>query len=152
MTAAGQRFVTPLTFASLTGRRVFTSLWESGDYHDAQHLSLTEAADLFVIAPATANMIGKIARGIADDLVSTMVMAAASPMLLAPAMNTRMWENPVLQENVRSLEERGCHIVGPGEGWLACGTVGKGRMAEPDEILAEAVAILKRNTPKKKIK
>jgi phosphopantothenoylcysteine decarboxylase/phosphopantothenate--cysteine ligase len=149
MTAAGQRFVTPLTFESLTGRRVFTSLWESQDAYDPQHLSLTESADLFVIAPATANLIGKIAHGIADDLVSTMVMAAAGPVLLAPAMNTRMWEKPVVQENLKTLAERGARIVPPGEGWLACGTVGMGRMAEPEEILAQVGALLKQGTSKK---
>ncbi len=147
MTAAGQRFVTPLTFESLTGRRVFTSLWDAGDHHDPQHLSLTEAADLFIIAPATANIIGKIAGGIADDLVSTMVMAAAGPVLLAPAMNTRMWDNPIVQQNLRTLIERGFRCVEPGEGWLACRAIGKGRMAEPEDILAEAVAILKQGKP-----
>jgi phosphopantothenoylcysteine decarboxylase/phosphopantothenate--cysteine ligase len=149
MTAAGQRFVTPLTFETLTGRRVFTSLWDSEDHHDPQHLSLTEAADLFVIAPATANIIAKIAHGIADDLVSTMVMSAACPLLLAPAMNTRMWENPILQENLQSVVNRGCRIVPPGEGWLACRTVGLGRMAEPEQILAQAVTVLMEGTPKK---
>ena len=149
MTAAGQRFITPLTFETLTGRQVFTSLWDARGYHDPQHLALTDAADLFVIAPATANMIGKIVGGICDDLVSTMVMSAACPVLLAPAMNTRMWENPVVQENVQSLAKRGYRILPPGEGWLACRKVGKGRMAEPGEILSEAVAILKHASPKK---
>ncbi len=152
MTAAAQRFLTPLTFETLTGRRVYTSLWDAADCHDPQHLSLTETADLFIIAPATANIIGKIAHGIADDLVSTMALAAASPILLAPAMNTRMWENPVVHENLQSLTRRGCWIVPPGEGWLACRTVGAGRMAEPETILTEALAVLKQASPKKHAK
>jgi phosphopantothenoylcysteine decarboxylase/phosphopantothenate--cysteine ligase len=149
MTAAGQRFVTPLTFETLTGRRVFTSLWDAEDHHDPQHLSLTAAADIFLIAPATANIIAKMAHGIADDLVSTMLMSAACPVLLAPAMNTRMWENPVMQQNLQSVIQRGCRVVPPGEGWLACRTVGLGRMAEPEQILAEAIAILRQTTPQR---
>lgn len=148
MTAAGERFVTPLTFQTLTARRVFTSLWDAGDHHDPQHLHLTEAAQLFVIAPATANMIGKIAHGIADDLVSTMVLSASCPVLLAPAMNTRMWENPVVQQNLEQVASQGRRIVPPGEGWLACRTVGMGRMAEPEEILSQAVAILREHPSK----
>ena len=150
MTAAGQRFVAPLTFQTLTGRRVFTDLWDAFDYYDPQHLAPTEQADLLVIAPATANIIGKIAHGIADDLVSTMVLAAASPVLLAPAMNARMWDNPIVRENLRFLTERGYHVVPPGEGWLACGTIGKGRMAEPEDILAAAEKLLGRRPPKRK--
>ena len=148
LTQAGRRFITPLTFETLTGRQVFTGLWDAVETHDPQHLSLTERADLFVIAPATANIIGKLAHGLADDLVSTMALAAAGPILLAPAMNTRMWENPAVQENLRTLEKRGAFIAPPGEGWLACRTVGKGRMAEPEEILAHAVALLDRCPPK----
>ncbi len=148
MTAAAQRFVTPLTFEALSRRRVFTSLWDSENHHDSQHLSLTEAADLYIIAPATANIIGKIACGIADDLVSTMVLSADSPILLAPAMNTRMWENTAVRDNLRTLEQRGFEIVPPEEGWLACGTIGAGRMAEPQTILTKATAILERTPPK----
>jgi phosphopantothenoylcysteine decarboxylase/phosphopantothenate--cysteine ligase len=110
---------------------------------------LTEAADLFVIAPATANIIGKIAAGIADDLVSTLLAAASSPVLLAPAMNTRMWENPIVQQNLEQLAGQGRRIVPPGEGWLACRTVGRGRMAEPEEILSQTVAILREPQSKK---
>ena len=142
MTEAAQRFVTALTFESLTARQVFTSLWDAATYHDPQHLRLTEAADLFILAPATANMIGKIAHGLADDLVSTMVMSADCPVLLAPAMNTRMWENKLVQANVQALAKTGYPIVGPGDGWLACRTVGAGRMAEPDEIFSAAVRLL----------
>jgi len=147
MTAAGQRFVTPLTFETLTARRVFTSLWDAGEHYDPQHLNLTQAAHLFIVAPATANTIGKVAHGIADDLVSTMLMSAACPVLLAPAMNTGMWENPTVQQNLQSLITRGLGVVPPGQGWLACRRVGAGRMAEPAEIIKAAVAILARTTP-----
>ncbi len=149
MTASAQPFVTPLTFESLSARRVYASMWDASEHHDPQHLSLTEKADLFIIAPATANIIAKAAVGIADDLVSTMILSAASPLLFAPAMNTRMWENTVVQENVDKLTRRGCHVVPPGEGWLACRTVGAGRMAEPDQILREACAILLRKPPRR---
>lgn len=144
LTDAACRFVTPLTFQSLTNRAVFTSLWESQDRFDPQHVGLIEQADLLVIAPATANCIGKIANGIADDLVSTLAMTAlwSVPVLLAPAMNTRMWKNPVVQANLGRLAEYGAHTVGPDEGWLACRTVGKGRMAEPTEILSAVKRIL----------
>lgn len=148
MTRSARRFVGPLTFQSLTARRVFTSLWDAGHYHDPQHIRLTEAADLFLIAPATANIIGKIAAGIADDLVSTMVMSADCPVVLAPAMNTRMWENPIVQQNVSRLRQCGYHIVAPGRGWLACRTIGPGRMAEPETILEEVTARLRSAPPK----
>ncbi len=147
MTAAAQRFITPLTFEALTARRVYTGMWHPSETHDPQHLTLTEAADLFIVAPATANIIAKAAHGIADDLVSTLLLSAASPVLLAPAMNTRMWENPVVQSNLSALRQRGYHEVPPGEGWLACRTVGKGRMAEPEAILEAAAALLRGLNP-----
>lgn len=149
MTDSAQRFITPLTFESLSGRRVYRGLWEESETHDPQHLSLTEAADLFIIAPATANMIGKLAHGIADDLVSTLALSAASPLLLAPAMNTRMWDNPAVQDNLKLLRTRGVHAVGPTDGWLACRAVGMGRMAEPETILSEAMALLRHHAPKR---
>jgi phosphopantothenoylcysteine decarboxylase/phosphopantothenate--cysteine ligase len=151
MTDSAQKFIAPLTFQSLTGRAVFTSVWQSEQRHDPQHIALTDRADLMIIAPATANIIGKIASGIADDLVSSLAMTASSacPILLAPAMNTRMWESPAVQANMERLKGFGLSTVGPGEGWLACRTVGKGRMAEPTEILAAAKAILLKKPPKK---
>lgn len=142
MTEAATRFVTPLTFQSLTLRKVFTSAWDAEGYHDPQHLRLTEGADLFIVAPATANMIGKIAHGIADDLISTMVMSTACPVLLAPAMNTRMWDNPIVQANIKTLARAGYALVGPNAGWLACRTVGAGRMSEAEEVVAAAVEML----------
>jgi len=143
MTESGTRFVTPLTFQSLTHRQVFTSMWAAEGYYDPQHLALTESADLFLVAPCTANLIGKFAGGIADDLVSTLMMARDCPALLAPAMNTRMWGNPIVQRNVATLRELGYVFVEPADGWLACGTVGRGRMADPDIIVDAVAALLK---------
>jgi len=148
MTEAGTRFVTPLTFQALTGRQVFTSMWMPAGRYDPVHLSLTEMADLLLIAPATADLIGKFAAGIADDLVSTLMIGRDCRVLLAPAMNTRMWENPIVERNVAALRELGCAFVGPEEGRLACGTVGRGRMAEPETIIEAAASLLKQHPPK----
>ena len=149
MTRAARRFVGPTTFQALTGRRVLTSLWSTDDPDDVQHIALTGAADLVLIAPATANIIGKIASGIAADAVTTLVISAASPVVLAPAMNDRMWANPIVQRNVAALKQHGFTLVGPGEGWLACRSIGPGRMAEPGEILETIAAKLKSYPPKK---
>lgn len=148
MTDAGTRFVTPLTFQALTRRQVFTTMWQTEGYYDPQHLSLTELADLFLVAPATANLIGKFAGGIGDDLVSTLVLGRDCPVLLAPAMNTRMWENPVVQRNITTLRELGMSLVDPAEGWLACGTIGAGRMAEPETIIEAVVQNLRKKPAK----
>lgn len=148
MTEAACRFVGPITFQALTGRPVLTSLWAAHDPGDVQHITRTEAADLLVVAPATANMLGKIAAGIADDLVSTLVISAASPVLLAPAMNNRMWSNAAVQRNVKTLTEAGFHSIGPAEGWLACRGIGPGRMVEAHDLFERAVQLLKANPPK----
>ncbi len=148
MTEAGTRFVGPVTFQALTGRRVFTSLWDADDRHDLHHVRLAERADLFLIAPATANIIGKMATGIADDLVSTMALSADSPILLAPAMNDRMWTNPVVEQNVERLRSFGVHFVGPETGWLSCRTIGVGRMAEPETIIDAVTKLLTAHRPK----
>jgi len=148
MTDAGTKFVGPATFQALSGRQVFTTLWQSQDYYDPQHLTLTEVADLFLVAPATANLIGKFASGIADDLVSTLMMGRDGPVMLAPAMNTRMWENPVLQRNIQTLRDFGYLFIEPTEGWLACRAVGKGRMAEPETIIDAVTQQLKKQPPK----
>ena len=150
MTENACRFVTPLTFQAVTRNRVFTDLWPDVQDHDSGHISLTERADLMIVAPATANMLGKIARGIADDLVSTMAMAAAGAceMLVAPAMNSRMWNSPALQDNIKTLDARGVRFVGPNDGPLACGTTGPGRMAEPHEIVSTIINILEQTAPK----
>lgn len=144
MTAAATRFVGPLTFQALSGRGVLTSLWDSPEPTDAQHIRTTDRAQLIVVAPATANMIGKIAGGLADDLVSTLVMSAACPVLLVPAMNARMWTNPLVAGNVERLRGAGYRFLGPGEGWQACRTMGPGRMAEPEEILREVGGMLRK--------
>jgi phosphopantothenoylcysteine decarboxylase/phosphopantothenate--cysteine ligase len=149
MTDAAQRFVAPLTFRALTGRRVCTSMWQPDEAQASPHLALTERADLLIVAPATANILAKLAAGIADEIVSALGLSAcgACPILLAPAMNTRMWQAPATQANLERLRQRGAHVVGPGEGFLACGTVGFGRMAEPREILDVAVGLLSGQAP-----
>lgn len=148
MTESGTQFVTPLTFQSLTQRRVFTSMWATPGYYEPQHLSLSEAADLFLVAPATADLIGKFAGGIADDLVTTLMIGRDCPAMLAPAMNTRMWENPIVQRNIRTLADLGYALIEPGEGWLACRSVGRGRMAEADTIVEAVAAALKCKPPR----
>jgi len=149
MTRSARKFVGPTTFQALTGRRVLTGLWSADDPDDVQHIALTGTADLVLIAPATANIIGKIASGIADDVVTTLVISSASPVVLAPAMNDRMWANPIVQRNVAALQQHGFILVGPGEGWLACRSIGPGRMAEPGEILETVAAKLKSQPPRK---
>jgi phosphopantothenoylcysteine decarboxylase/phosphopantothenate--cysteine ligase len=151
MTESATQFVGPVTFQALSARRVLTSLWSPDAFFDPQHIRLTENADGFLIAPATANIIGKIAAGIADDLISTLVISARPPVLLAPAMNDRMWENPIVQSNVQKLRELGYVFVGPAEGWMACRTVGMGRTAEPAEIVQALVARLKSAPPKGRV-
>ncbi len=141
MTDSAQKFVTPLTFQALSGRPVRTSTWDLQDSSDPQHISLTERADLLLVAPATANIIAKVAHGLCDDLVSLMVSAAACPVVFAPAMNNRMWENPIAQENVAKLKSHGHRFIGPAEGWLACRNVGAGRLSEPREIVEQVSAI-----------
>jgi len=136
MTRAARKFIGEVTLQALTGRRVYTSLWDGEKNYDPQHIGLTEAADLFVVAPATANILGKVAGGLADDLVSTMIMAADCPVMFAPAMNSRMWCNPIVQDNVAKLRRFNYGLIDPAEGWLACRTTGPGRMAEPEQILA----------------
>lgn len=142
MTAAATRFVGPLTFEALTSRRVILDLWSAEHDRESQHIRVTQRADLFVIAPATANIIGKMASGIADDALTTMVLAAASPILIAPAMNERMWRHPIVQSNVRRLCETGIHVVEPESGWLACRTMGEGRMASPERIFERIMTLL----------
>ena len=148
MTEAAARFVGPTTFQALTGRRVFTSLWDADGYYDPHHLSPTRQADLMLVAPATANIIGKIAGGIADELVSAMIMGADCPVVLAPAMNQQMWANPITQRNVATLKELGYQFVGPEEGDMACRESGVGRMSEPEQIYAAIEGSL---PPKKKV-
>jgi phosphopantothenoylcysteine decarboxylase/phosphopantothenate--cysteine ligase len=145
MTPDASRFVQPLTFEALSGRPVRLEIFDLTDSSDPQHIALTEQADLLVIAPATAHMLAKISHGFCDDIVSLLASAAACPVLLAPAMNNRMWENPITQENVRRLSaNKNYHLIGPDEGWLACRNVGPGRMSEPGKILEEIQKMLPR--------
>jgi len=148
MTEHATRFVTPLTFQTLTQRPTCMDAYAAPEAWHADHVALADRAELVVVAPATANCIGKLAGGIADDLLSTTLLAVDVPVILAPAMNTRMWEHPAVRANVETLRKRGVRMVGPAEGRLACGTVGKGRMAEPEEILEEIIAVIKA-TPRK---
>ncbi|EKU70553.1 bifunctional phosphopantothenoylcysteine decarboxylase/phosphopantothenate--cysteine ligase CoaBC [Selenomonas sp. F0473] len=136
MTRAAASFVAPLTFREITGRAVATSMWAEVPAHHVEHIALAEMADLVLVAPATANFIAKAAAGIADDLLTTTVLATRAPLYIAPAMNTGMWENPATRENVARLRDRGARIIPPAEGPLACGTTGAGRLPEPEEIAA----------------
>jgi len=138
MTKSATEFVTPLTFQSLSLNQVVTDMFEKPRYWEIEHISLAKKADIVVIAPATANIIGKLANGIADDMLTTTVMAAKAIKLIAPAMNTNMYENPVVQKNIETLKQLGYKFVEPGEGRLACGDIGKGKLAEP-EIIEEAI-------------
>lgn len=148
LTRNGRRFVGAAIFRALTGRPVFTSMWRTSEPSGLKHLALSAVADLIVVAPATANIIGKLAGGIADDLVSTLLLGADCPVMLAPAMNTRMWEHPAVQRNVELLRAAGVILVGPEEGWLACGEAGPGRMTEPEVLLETIREQLLCNPPK----
>ena len=139
MTDAAQKFVTPLTFEALSGRKVRTSTWDLVDSGDTQHIKLTERADLMLIAPATTNIIAKVACGLTDDLLSLLICASACPVVFAPAMNDRMWANPIAQENVAKLKQHGYTFIGPEEGWLACRNTGSGRLSDPHVIVDEVV-------------
>jgi len=142
MTRSARRFVGELTFEALTRRRVVTSQWAPGLNADIEHIALATASDLLLVVPATANTIAKFAHGLADDFLSSLFLATTAPVLLAPAMNTHMLEHPAVQENLQTLVGRGVRLVDPGDGYLACGWVGKGRLAEPDEIVAAAERLL----------
>ena len=134
MTRAACSFVTPLTFREITGAPVAETMWGE-PHHHVEHIALAEFAELVLVAPATANFIAKAAAGIADDMLTTSVLATRAPLVIAPAMNTGMWENSVTQENLRRLTERGAQIIPPAVGQLACGTTGAGRLPEPEEIV-----------------
>ena len=142
MTQHAMEFVQPLSFETLSGNRVITDLFDRDFEFDVKHVSLAKEADLFVVAPATANVIGKLANGIADDMLTTTYMACIAPKVICPAMNTNMYENDQLEENLQKLEKKGALIVDPIEGRLACGDIGKGKMTEPVDILEEIVDLL----------
>lgn len=142
LTKAGAEFVTPLSLASLTGTKVHSDLWSLTDEEEMGHIELSRAADLVVVAPATADLMGKFANGLADDLASTALLATDKPVLIAPAMNVRMWESAPVRRNLETLIRDGVRVVGPDEGEMACGEFGYGRMAEAAEILAAVEAAL----------
>ena len=142
MTAAATRFVGPVTFEAITRRRGITDQYETGRNADIEHIALASSIDLLLIAPATANIIGKLANGIADDFLTTLYTATRAPVLIAPAMNTQMFEHEAVRHNLDTLTRRGVRFVEPGAGYLACGWIGKGRLAEPDDICASADAVL----------
>lgn len=138
LTRHARKFIGPLTFEAITRRPVITTQWAAGMNADIEHIALATEMRALVVAPATANVIGKFAHGIADDFLSALYLATRAPLVVAPAMNTVMWEHAAVRENLATLAARGAHVVEPGEGYLACGWVGKGRLAEPEEIV-EAV-------------
>ena len=150
MTDAATRFIGPTTFQALTRQPVYIDLWTGPEDFRSDHISLADWAQACVVAPATADTLGKLACGIADDLLSTTLLALDVPLLLAPAMNVRMWKNRMVQDNVARLAKAGCHFVGPAEGRLACGDCGPGRMSEPDEIIAALEVLLATTATKRR--
>lgn len=142
MTDAATKFVTPLTFESLSGNKVATSTWNLSESADPQHIKLTEKVDLMLVVPATANLLAKVAHGLTDDLLSLMINASACPVVFAPSMNNRMWDHPACVENVEKLKRWGYAFIGPEPGWLACRNVGMGRLSEPKQIIDEVIAML----------
>ena len=147
MTRSARQFVGELTFEAITRHRVLTSQFEPGANADIEHISLASSIDLLLVAPATANIIGKFANGIADDFLTSLYLATKAPMLMAPAMNTHMLEHQAVQHNLQVLAGRGVRFVDPGAGYLACGWIGKGRLAEPAEIVAAAGEVLSPSGP-----
>jgi len=143
MTAWAMKFITPLTMATMTQHPVITDE-NVGDFADRpEHLALGDVADLFLVAPATANTIAKMAHGIADDIVATTYISVTCPVLVAPAMNVRMWEHVTVQENIATLTRRGVKVLQPDDGFLACGDYGKGRLADPQVIVSAALEMLR---------
>ena len=135
MTANATQFITPLTFEQLTGRRVMVDTFDRNFSHNVEHIALADRTDLVIIAPATANVCAKLAHGLADDMLTTTVLACRCPKLIAPAMNTNMFENPVTQDNLAILRKYGWDVIEPASGRLACGAVGKGKLPEPEDLL-----------------
>ena len=145
MTTNGTRFITPLSLATLSGRPVYTTMWPSEDalqQADIAHIELAEWAEVMVVAPATANCLAKLSCGLADDLLSTTLITVTCPVLLCPAMNMNMYNNPIVQENISFLKDKGYEVMEPGAGQLACKDIGPGRMPEPEEILEEIDRLL----------
>lgn len=135
LTKGAQNFVTETAMREISGNPVVTSMWQEIQQYDVEHIALARLADVVLVAPATANVIAKCACGMADDMLTTTLLATKAPVFFAPAMNTNMYENPITQQNLHTLQERGCHIIDPAAGHLACGTSGVGRMPEPQELV-----------------
>lgn len=148
LTARARRFVGAATFAALTGRPVASRSFDPGRFPLGAHIELATRADAVVVAPASADLLGKVAHGLADDLLTTLLLCAECPLILAPAMNAAMWAKPAVQRNVARLADDGATIVPPGTGWLSCRQTGTGRMAEPAEIAAVLVDVLSRRPPR----
>ena len=142
MTKNATQFITPLTFEQLTGRRTMVDTFDRNFSHQVEHISLAERADLVIVAPATANVCAKLANGLADDMLTTTVLACKCPKLISPAMNTNMYENPVTQDNLEKLRHYGWDVIEPASGRLACGAVGKGKMPEPEDLLQHILKYL----------
>lgn len=143
MTASATKFITPLTMQTLTKNRVYCDMFEAYVPSEVEHISLAQRADLFLVAPATANFIAKAAAGIADDMLTTVLLAVRNvPIVVAPAMNTAMYENPITQRNIQTLSALGFHFIEPREARLACGDLGKGALAEVDGIVSKVRALL----------
>src|SRR6188472_1216835 len=142
MTAAAERFIGQATFAALTGRPVVRTAFDETQFPLGAHITLAERAKVLVVAPASADFLAKAAHGLADDALSTLCLAFTGPVLMAPAMNTAMWEKAAVQRNIAQLRTDGVHFVDPGSGWLSCRQVGAGRMAEPDVILQSICELL----------
>lgn len=143
MTEAAEQFIGATTFEALTGRPVHREMFSPQEgFHQGEHIGLARRAELVVIAPASADFLAKLANGFADDLLSTLALATTAPLLVAPAMNCEMWAKPAVQRNVEQLKADGVYLVDPGSGWLSCGQVGQGRMAEPAEIQAAIERLL----------
>jgi len=147
MTESAAKLVQPLTFQALSKHQVMVDTFDEKDASVVMHINMADSADLVIVAPATANMLAKMAYGLADDMLSTTLLAVTAPILVAPAMNVHMYEHPATQNNMSILRARGVHFIDPGEGQLACGYVGKGRMAEPEEILVAAEQVLTPDQP-----
>ena len=143
MTKNACEFITPLTIETLSGNKVVADMFERPDYIDVKHISLARKADLFLIVPATANIIGKVANGIADDMLSTTIMATKAPVIFAPAMNNGMYENPIVQDNLEKLKSYGYKIVEPATGHLACGYEAKGKLPKSEEIIDYVKVLVK---------
>lgn len=143
MTKNACEFITPLTLETLSGNKVVTDMFERPDYIDVKHISLARKADLFLIVPATANIIGKVANGIADDMLSTTIIATKAPVIFAPAMNNGMYENPIVQHNLEKLKNYGYKIIEPATGHLACGYEAKGKLPKNEEIIDYVKVLLK---------